>query len=237
MITENDIKPKGKGKLILGIILTLIIGILIGGGATYYYLDSTKEEKEETKPKEETTSKEDLFNNTFIRDKVINEDKVDNIYGYNLYTNYGIQAYVSATNKAKYTITYSPTRLNELYGLKLEDTQNDPNKYEIIELTSKKEIADIVLATFGQDVGEQDSIVLLNVDGTIEYYPIIKTFTSDTFKTTKTFPLPTKLDGVEKVIKVYSVNTYLKNSLTGGALTTLAQKADGSFYDLVDYIK
>ena len=89
------------------------------------------------------------------------------------------------------------------------------------EISFSQEVSDFRIGGFGQEQSH-DTMLFLMKDGTIEYIPIKKGYTGISPDKVKSFG---KIPGVEGIIKLYQVSA-------GSYATVLAQKADGSFYDL-----
>ena len=70
------------------------------------------------------------------------------------------------------------------------------------------------------------TIIFLMEDGSVEYIPLYKALETNDVRSYG------KLEGVEDIVKLYNVSAIPKNSPIGARTTLLAQKADGTFYDL-----
>lgn len=84
------------------------------------------------------------------------------------------------------------------------------------------EIKDIYIGGYGQDISGTTILYLMN-DGTVEYTPLLDAITSNR-NAIKSYG---KIPNVSGVIKFYTAD-----AMQFGGVTILAQKADGTFYDL-----
>lgn len=110
------------------------------------------------------------------------------------------------------------------YGLESEKDRTDYD-IDIKPFDSNTKVTDVYIQTIGVD-STYATIFYLMEDGTVEYTPLLKALKEGEFRSYG------KLDGVEGVVKLYSIGFSLKDFPTGGGITVVAQRADGNFYDL-----
>ncbi len=84
------------------------------------------------------------------------------------------------------------------------------------------EIKDIYIGGYGQDISGTTILYLMS-DGTVEYTPLLEAITSNR-NAIKSYG---KIPNVSGVVKFYTAD-----AMQLGGVTILAQKADGTFYDL-----
>lgn len=109
--------------------------------------------------------------------------------------------------------------------------------YQIIGFN--KEVKDVFVGTFGQEVGGLTLLFLMS-DGTVEYVPMfgrdnlncVEDYSADGSIIGKHFVSKGALTGVINVVKFYNVNAATQT----GWFTSIGATADGSFYDLGNII-
>lgn len=227
-IYENEKKPKKKNPIVTILLMILCLGIGVGG--TYYYFEvynqkdnteTTKKETEEKKEeKEETNSKKEETTIGFDASKCIN-NKTNN------YTLSDSSSFISVKLGQDQKSVNLKINWNS-YGpqVGITDSSNDIGEYAITNFSKK--IVDVFIGEFGQAAGEE-TILYLMEDGTVEYTPIVKAKKSNNFAS---FGI---LNGVDNIVKFYSTSASVPNG--SGYITVIAQKADGTFYDLSTIIK
>ncbi len=114
-------------------------------------------------------------------------------------------------------------------GLPL-DTAGKSGWEQFTDLQLSGRATDVKIAQFGQSFGYETAVFLME-DGSVEYIPIIKALKSGSVKSYG------KLDGVNEVIKFYRGSSIPKDAMIGGGSQTLAQRADGNFYELYGLIE
>ena len=97
-------------------------------------------------------------------------------------------------------------------------------------------IKDAIIGEFGQTLAPPLPALFVMDDGTVEYAPILKTLSGPqgevidlALDDKDNFKVAGKVSGATGVVKLYVADLEMR---TGGGRTTLAAKADGSFYDL-----
>lgn len=110
-------------------------------------------------------------------------------------------------------------------------TGNGVNEYRFVDLKVEgidvNQIATAVQGAFGHDISGLMFLFLMK-DGTVWYANPRQAINDNTLKAKK-------LGGVDGIIRLVSVNVSASES-GGGGKSMLAQKADGSFYDLYDVL-
>ena len=212
-------KPKKRNPIIT--ILLMILCLALGAGGTYYYFEvyNVKENTETAEKKEKTEAIEENKATLieFDASKCIN-DKT---------TNYTLADYDNSTGLSmklgsdKKTVTLN---INwNIYGqlIKASAYSSEVKSYEVNNFS--QEVEDIYIGGVGQAAGGETALYLMK-DGTVEYTPIAKANTSNNFSS---FGM---LKDVNDIVKFYTADASVPNS--SGYVTILAQKADGTFYDL-----
>ncbi len=140
---------------------------------------------------------------------------------------YGINITVDETQKGV-TLGINRARLMAALGLDNGNTTSPSYTLENYTVTNfSQEVQDIYLGGFGQD-STGIMIFYLMKDGTVEYTPLKKAVQQNNFISYGT------IVGVENIVKFY--NASFSQGQTGNGMTVLAQKMDGTFYDLQDII-
>lgn len=93
-------------------------------------------------------------------------------------------------------------------------------------ITFSQGVIDVFTGGFGQSVGGEVVFFLLE-DGTVEFMPLHDALLNDRYESYG------KVEGVENVVRLTTVGVNYQNYI-GGHVTTIAIRADGSFYDLAD---
>ncbi len=120
----------------------------------------------------------------------------------------------------KINIQYNPVEMNRIYGLNLTGGE----KIQTLEVGNidVNKVVDVKIGLFGQAVSDRETLLYLMEDGTIEYNNIKEGLQNGKFDSEGALP------GVEDVVRLYVVD------LNGR--TIYAQRADGDYYDLNDYL-
>ena len=221
---ENENKPK-KSK---GLIATIIILILVIVGLCVYIAydkniifksSANVEEKKgktekEVKEEQKEEKEENLGPITFDSDKCINDKEA---------------TYTIFDSTYAFNATINEDRKSVTFGGSWERFDNaNVGTYNYFEYNINnfdKEIADVIIGSFGQDV-YYSNIVYLMADGTVEYTPIRIAREKNDFRSYG------KIDGVEDIVKIKTAYLKPKNSPVGGGTSIIAQKKDGTFYNL-----
>lgn len=148
---------------------------------------------------------------------------------------YGIGASLDATNPAfttqldlstnQATLTINWDRVKEIYALATDKTGSE----NVSDLGLSGKPTDLLLTGFGQATG-YETLFFLMENGTVEYIPLAKAAKSGNFKSHG------KLPDVSNVIKFYSGSSCSKTG-PGCGMQSLAQRADGNFYELYEAVK
>ena len=203
------------------VLLVLLILLVLGMGGYLVYdkvlSKEVKEEKQENITKEETV--EEKNNNSInASDLVLDSSKCINQKNmvYSLSTNFDINGISIIYNNGNVNISITPEIVKNSYnGINISNSSYTVN--------FNKKIVDIYVDGYGQSIG-YETILFLMEDGTVEYIPFYYACNNNSFKTVK-------LDGVENIIRFVSGSASPVEP-GGGYHTILAQKQDGTFYDL-----
>lgn len=205
-----------------GLIALLVVIILGMAGYLFYdkvlYKEKDKKEINDIREQniKEVITNDDTYKMDYDASKALNTTNdiyFPQVYGHDLTVLY--DSYIS--DQKKLSITYK----KNMYSANYDPNSNDTNT---IMLETDKKVIDICIATFG--VQSENVILLLMDDGTVEYIPIIKAIQNNDIRVYGT------LEGIENVVKFVSVYSGKTGDTLVGSLTVLAQKADGTFYDL-----
>lgn len=242
MNEESKITKKGSNKKFIFVVIFLVLVVL--GLISYIVYDKgivqfressdvlEKSEKNSKSSKKDTTSsRNDVEENEqkssesssfrllkFDSSKCINNPSGNytiSVFGDNLAS---IGATVDNT-KRTVSFSYNIYRVSQTYPLgwvsSIENitTENFP-------ISFAQEVEDVFFGALGQS-STGDTMLFLMEDGSVEYIPIMKVLSTSP-KSPHSYG---KLPDVSGVVKFYTANT-------AGGVTILAQKADGTFYDL-----
>lgn len=110
--------------------------------------------------------------------------------------------------------------------------ENETKDYSYV-VKFNNEVRKAYVGFWGQSMGNE-SIFYLMKDGTVEYTPITYNDAKDALQNPDSYSLKShgKIDGVEDVVMIATIQAGPANSTIGGYATTIAIKADGTFYDL-----
>ncbi len=231
-MNETSIKKSGSS---IAVIIILIIALL--GSISYIVYDKVFAPMQEKDPsviteeeiqEEDTTTENSVQDNSsntytasFDSSKSINTSDTT----YQLFTSFSGLNITLNTNKRAVTFSYNPTILNNRYSLGWTTSEN----YAYTDITINnftKDIVDVFLGGFGQDASN-DTLFFLMEDGTVEYVPIRMALLNNANTISSYGAIPSVTD----IVKLYNAQASSAPSMSGYA-TTLAQKADGTFYDL-----
>ncbi len=242
---NNFVEPKKKSPLgVIILIVILMIGCLIGG---YFLNESGILSGKKDTPKEE---KEPVVTNN----EVINngEDEKEEIKEIDLSKSLNTTDYTySSLNDKDEAAKYYTLKVNEdkksatitvtaeggkVICESIKSTCGDKG-YDITVSGFDKKIKSTYVGGIGQSVGSTIFYFLME-DGTVEYVKLLnqKTDSNGTnYYENGTLEKPQVVSGVSDVVKMYGANSNAPQST--GSYTTLADKKDGSFYDLSKIIK
>lgn len=196
-------------KKIFFTILAFILGIALGIGIMYMSNNDLKNNNK----KEEKDSK-------YVSLK-IEDDNCINTNENNYYlSDYDYSAGISIELENSRTVNLTISDLDS-WGL----TNYNSNAQSFTINNFSEDIIDIRIVSIFPAV-DGFVVVFLMEDGSVEYMPVYKVFENNGARSYG------KLEGVEDIVKLYNVSAIPKNSPTGATTTLLAQKADGTFYDL-----
>ncbi len=211
-------KKEGKGLVPVIVILTILLVCALGSTA-YFYLKSNENAGKETvvtKNDKTDVNASGVKNvvSPFDNKKALNSEISE--YLISDYNSSTMMASVDSTQK-KLTLSFIPAKVVETYGLNWKSSRYDRTSSEI---TFDSKIIDVFFGGMGQDA-HGDTLFILLEDGSVEYIPIVHMLNnaqSDAISYGK-------IAGVSGVIK------FANATITSG-VTTIAIKADGTFYDL-----
>lgn len=229
---EENKKGKSRKPLVVIIIILLIAvlglgsyiflnkDVLINKNCTNESKNNTTTKNETSKDNKDTKDTNDDSQSNVVSSIIFDGSKSLNSSGQN-YTlscqgNAGIWVSVDSTQKVL-TFSFTPSRVVEFYSLSWTSDRNDVSTSTI---NFEKKIVDVYFGEMGQS-SSGDTLFILLEDGTVEYIPIVHMFNN-------------AQDGPISYGKINGINDVVKFSLanTSNGVTTLAIKADGSFYDL-----
>ena len=212
---------KSNGGLIAVIVLLVIALLGLVGYIAYdkgliFVSEKEVEEKDENK-KEEDHSQSNYISLEVKDENCINSRDMD----YTLTSNRGVSVSLNDDNTVNLNITKNAY-------LSLTNNEVADNQTFTISNFSKR-VIDVFDGTIGQDIyGE--TLIFLMEDGSIEYLPVRYALYRGTVQSYG------KLDNVEGIVKLYSVFARGKGDVTGGGMSILAQKLDGTYYDLASIL-
>ena len=231
---------KSTNGLVTAIVVLAVLLVVALCSTAYFYFKANRNSTEGGNNKTTiVTDKENKNKNSekLVVENGFNTSKSLNTSGktYTLvgsYANSGLNLIFDSTKK-KMEVYIAACRFNFTYGIGWvtmnEETcaAEGEKQYEKRgEISFSQEVSDFRIGGFGQEQSH-DTMLFLMKDGTIEYIPIKKGYTGISPDKVKSFG---KIPGVEGIIKLYQVSA--GGNGASGYTTVLAQKADGSFYDL-----
>lgn len=230
---------KSTNGLVKAIVVLAVLLVVALCSTAYFYFKANRNSTERGNNTTIVTGKENKNNNSekLVVENGFNTSKSLNTSGktYTLvggYANSGLNLRFDSTKKTM-EVYIAACRFNFTYGLGWvtmnEETcaAEGEKQYEKRgEISFSQEVSDFRIGGFGQEQSH-DTMLFLMKDGTIEYIPIKKGYIGISPDKVKSFG---KIPGVEGIIKLYQVAA--GGNGASGYTTVLAQKADGSFYDL-----
>ncbi len=212
-------EKKSNGGLIT-IIIILVIALL---GLSFYVaydkgLIFNNEEEVVEKDKTEEDEENDVTESTLTTLKIEDGNCInDSTLSYSITSDDSLSSIIVTDNN---TVSL---RISDLSAWAL--TNYDTNYLTVNINNFSQEVVDVITGGLSQEIGTS-TIIFLMEDGTLEYIPLYKALQTGNIQSYG------KLEGVEGIVKLYSVSAFPKNSPIGGHYTILAQKADGTYYDL-----
>ncbi len=224
-------KKKNTGVIItISILIMIILGLMIYICCDKKIMINNKQNITEKKTKKEEDKTKEEENKDQPIDKITNKNiGLDpnkcinsNNYNYTL-TDYSLSGVNFKLDQTNNTVTlYVNWDSIVQWGISFAGIRG--NEYNINNFSGK--VVDMYVNGIGQDATGSVALFLLE-DGTIEYIPLYKALQNNDIRSYG------KVNGVENIIKFYSVSATGKNeNSVGGFQTILAQKEDGTFYDL-----
>lgn len=218
-VPEKNIKILVVVLFIVALISTIglitCIETIIDNECIQYNSEKDKTDVKTEKKSDNKTSQIVLIDSS----KVINSE--DKNYTLACQGNAGIWVTVDSTQK-NLTFSFTPQQVVEKYNIKWS---SDRTNMKSSQITFDKKVVDLFFGGMGQTV-THDTLFILLEDGTVEYIPIVHMFNHIQAEVVSYG----KIKGVEDVVKFSLANTT-------GAVTTLAIKGDGTFYDLWQSLK
>lgn len=227
MEMENQ---KKKSHVLLYIVIGLFIGILLSFAIGYVLysqeilkFQSTKAAVKESNNQKsnETPLKSEEINYIFDSNKVSNalaEGYALTVPSHAVGTNVNVDS-----SQTKVTISINHYLVSQNYGLGWVTSSEDYN-YEPHEIVFDQKVVDIFFGGIGQDASG-DTILFLMEDGTVQYLPLKKAYSTD-HENLKSYGT---LSGISNIVKFYSADALAQ---MGGGVTILAQDRNGNLYDL-----
>lgn len=230
-----EVKYKNGKGLVVAVVILVILLVCTIGTTIHFYLKSNGKTGKETvvADKADKNLNIDKGDDNLNTEDVVVKNGFDNSKSLNTtgksytlmgsYADRGINLSFDTTKK-KMSVNLSACKFNSAYGLGWVTASGEfcADAYENRgEVTFAQEVSDFMIGGFGQSA-VNDTMLFLMQDGTIEYIPIRKAYSSNAPENVKSYGA---ISGIGAVIKLYQVSA-------GSYVTVLAQKADGSFYDL-----
>ena len=226
----------------IAIIIILVIAIIGMGmyiaydkGIIFASPASTEEENKNAKEEQENTEKDNSEAQTtadssqennnviaFDSSKCLNNEAN---YDYLLnaeFNHWGIEAIDTSNTKMRLRFHWDSVK-EEFFELNSTNTG-----YDNVDINLTKRVSDVEIALIENGAGSE-VIIFLMEDGTVEYIPLRKAFLTNNINFFGILP------GVDNIVKIYTAVATTKS--VGSHDTILAQKSDGTFYDLAPIIK
>lgn len=220
-----------------------ILGIAVGAGCLFGYnkflvketnvADESKNqstEKSEESKEEGSTSKSSVFTNL----------KDDNyVYNPSFGNGNAISVVLSGEDTKKCSVTFNKDYINNgaygLWGGKINTTKWNVSANIIFDIPVK----DVIIGGKGQAASENDSILFLMQDGTVRYINIVDALKSPEFTTNyDKLPETKVIEGLNGIDRFYGTSVYSTDpTVVGGHGETIALKTDGTFINIIDYLK
>ena len=223
---------KKKSRTWVHVLVGFLLGVVLLGGVCYFlysqnYLsfgNNSVAEQNQSKDKEiENSSKVSMMKLIHFDASKCQNSNADSytltIPTHSLGTNVSLDS-----AQKKVTVSVNRHLVNVAYGLNWETSSQ--NYEELLhEITFEQKVDEIFFSGIGQD-GSYDTILFLMEDGSLEYLPVRKSL-EENYEQLKSYG---KLSGVSQIVKLYAANA--NRNPVGSGITILAQKTDGTFYDL-----
>ena len=239
---EEKFNEKKKSN-VLGFILMFILGAAVGAGYLFGYnkflvkdanvADDSKNqstEKSEKSKEEDSTSKSSVFTNL----------KDDNyVYNPSFGNANAISVTLSGEDAKKCSVTFNKDYINNgaygSWGGKINTTKWSVSANIIFDIPVK----DVIIGGKGQAASENDSILFLMQDGTVRYINIVDALKSPEFTTNyDKLPEAKVIEGLNGIDRFYDTSVYSTDpTVVGGHGETIALKTDGTFINIIDYLK
>ena len=216
-------KNKTTGKTVIIIILavlllSLVIYICYDKQLFFNSKDKTVEQKKDSNKEESNSSKDNITDLKIDNDKCLNCQGKEVYYIVSSYDHIEeVKAYFSTEDSKKGNVSIDIDEYNKKAGSNYS-LSNPSLKYNF-----DKEIRNVVVSNIGQEEYAPIIVFLMN-DGTLNYIDIYNGLENNDLSTYK------KINNVSNIINLYQASACSKEYCS--IRTILAQKEDGSFYDL-----
>lgn len=217
---EKNKSRMGLGILIGGLVV-LVLGLVAFIAYDKFIIDNNQKSGVVSQDENDNISNsndQNLFNQLIIKDENVIGNN-NNVYSLDYQYDY-FRIYATINTK-DVSIIVNWDNISADFK-----TVNKKNS-ETVKLSFDKKIVDIYCANVGQDINP--IIVFLMSDGTVEYVDFLSYINGNSLN-------HNKINDVSNVVKFYSAGFRIDNSGIGDGLTILAQRSDGKFYDLYDYV-
>ena len=233
----NDVKEK-KGS---GVIIVLLLLIIAGLGLFIYFNKDKLFGEKETKPEEneiqEVDDEEEIDDSTEIKELDLSKSLNTTGYTYDSLTDkdedVGFSLKINEDKKSV-TVTIDEKGSKLISNATTSTWSTEPYDEQISGFN--KNIKSTFISGIGQSA-ESTIFFFIMEDGTLQYVKLFERKSNDDGTTYYSKDMTTiqEVPDVEGIVKLYGSNSFAPQST--GYYTTLAAKADGSFYDLSQIIK
>lgn len=226
---DYGVKVEGKNtRYKVTIVILILLLIVVTSAAGYLYLNKDGNTSSNKKIEVEKEDKDDgAFSNAISNGFIIDKSLNSNGKSYSLVSGNSSNGINLSFDSSKTTMSVSicNCKFNLSYSIGWV-TANEENCDGITyenrgTISFDQEVQEVLIGGFGQS-NSNDTMLFLMKDGTVEYIPIRKAYTSTQPEKVTSYG---KIANVDGIVKFYQVSA-------GQYVTVLAQKADGSFYDL-----
>lgn len=223
---------ENKSKIGLGILIGVLISLVIC--ITGFIIFNQIDKKQDTGNNGVSQVENNINNDKKCIDNLTTAEKLMLDTNRDISKGYTYKLYVDGTY---YNVTLENSKQISInidwYKIKKVDSSVTKESIEKKQVSNfNQEISDIFIGGIGNDLSAE-KIILIMKDGTLEYINIWDYISGNISKIE-----PQKINGVENVIKLYyATESFELNNTLGGGMTVLAQKADGTYYNLSQFVK
>lgn len=239
---EENFNEKKKSN-VLGFILMFILGIAVGAGCLFGYNKFLVKETnvaDESKNQSTEKSEESKEEGSISKSSVFTNLKDDNyVYNPSFGNVNAISVVLSGEDTKKCSVTFNKDYINNgaygSWGGKINTTKWNVSANVIFDIPVK----DVIIGGKGQAASENDSILFLMQDGTVRYINIVDALKSPEFTTNyDKLPEAKAIEGLNGIDRFYDTSVYSTDpTVVGGHGETIALKTDGTFINIIDYLK